>query len=302
MKLPFRHLAFAGAGVRNAGYVGAVRALDEAGGLGAIEGVAGTSSGSIIATLLAVGYTTSELHQAMLDLDFGKIPDGGMVRGGINLLTRFGWHPGRYFLKKIEEAIAEKTKDRRTTFRQLERGSYRKLRIVGANLSTHRARIFPDSTSWDLPLAEAVRISMSIPLFFAARRLEGDLYADGGVILNYPIGVFDRPGGDSRTTLGMYMESRREPHRQPIRTLHDFVAASFACLVATQAEDLRLSAVDGARSVRIDDLGVHPAFFGLGNEEKLSLMGQGVQAMRSYLTRFDGPARAASQRIGARAE
>jgi NTE family protein len=42
-------------------------------------------------------------------------------------------------------------------------------------------------------LADAVRISMSIPLFFAAKRsLRGDVYVDGGVLDNYPIKLFDR--------------------------------------------------------------------------------------------------------------
>lgn len=287
MKHPFRNLAFAGAGVRNGGYVGAVEALDAAGALGAIEGVAGTSSGSIIATLLAVGYTPSELRQAMLDLDFGKILDGGLIRGGVNLLTGFGWHTGSYFQNAIEEAIAVKTKSRGTTFRELERGPYRKLRIVGANLSTHQARIFPDATSMDLPVAKAVRISMSIPLFFKAERLDGDVYVDGGVILNYPVDVFDTPGSDSRATLGVYMDSSRAPRRQSIRTLHDYAAALFGALVATQSEELRLSAVDSARSIRVDDLGIYAAAFQIGREEKLALMAQGLEATRRYLTRFE---------------
>jgi NTE family protein len=45
-----------------------------------------------------------------------------------------------------------------------------------------------------MPLAAAVRISMSIPLFFAAVRHgpRADVYVDGGVILNYPVKLFDR--------------------------------------------------------------------------------------------------------------
>lgn len=287
MTHPFRYLAFAGAGVRNPGYVGAVQALGDAGALERIEGVAGTSSGSIIATLLAVGYTPAELRQAMLDLDFGKITDGGFFSGAVNLLTGFGWHPGIYFRKKMEETIAAKTGNGRMTFRDLQRGSYRKLHIVGANLSTHRARVFPDARSWDLPLAEAVRISMSIPLFFKSMRVDGDVYVDGGVILNFPIGVFDTPGGDSRETLGVYMGARPETHRQPVHTLHDFAGALFASLVATQDEDLRLSPVDSARSIRVDDLGIHPAYFQIKEEEKLALMEQGVQATQRYLSRLE---------------
>lgn len=42
-------------------------------------------------------------------------------------------------------------------------------------------------------IADAVRISMSIPLFFTAfRNSRDDVYVDGGVLNNYPIKLFDR--------------------------------------------------------------------------------------------------------------
>jgi NTE family protein len=42
-------------------------------------------------------------------------------------------------------------------------------------------------------VADAVRISMSIPLFFACRRSpRGDVYVDGGLLDNYPVKLFDR--------------------------------------------------------------------------------------------------------------
>src|SRR3989442_3497051 len=42
-------------------------------------------------------------------------------------------------------------------------------------------------------VADAVRISMSIPLFCASVKLaRGDRYVDGGVLDNYPIKLFDR--------------------------------------------------------------------------------------------------------------
>src|SRR5690606_11605033 len=68
------------------------------------------------------------------------------------------------------------------------------LYVVGTNLSTGYAEFFSHERHPDMPLIEAVRISMSIPLFFAARRFgpRKDVYVDGGVILNYPVKLFDR--------------------------------------------------------------------------------------------------------------
>jgi NTE family protein len=65
--------------------------------------------------------------------------------------------------------------------------------MVGTNLSTRFAEVFSYEHTPRMQIAEAVRISMSIPLFFAARRsLRGDIYVDGGVLNNYPVKLFDR--------------------------------------------------------------------------------------------------------------
>ena len=50
----------------------------------------------------------------------------------------------------------------------------------------------------DMPVAEAVRISMSIPLFFTAKKRVHPqmgfrcVYVDGGVLNNFPVKLFDR--------------------------------------------------------------------------------------------------------------
>jgi NTE family protein len=64
---------------------------------------------------------------------------------------------------------------------------------MGTNLSTRFGEVFSAEHTPRMCIADAVRISMSIPLFFAAKRsLRGDVYVDGGVLENYPIKLFDR--------------------------------------------------------------------------------------------------------------
>ena len=65
--------------------------------------------------------------------------------------------------------------------------------FMGTNISTGFAEVFSSEHTPRMCVADAVRISMSIPLFFAARRSpRGDVYVDGGVLDNYPIKLFDR--------------------------------------------------------------------------------------------------------------
>jgi len=74
-----------------------------------------------------------------------------------------------------------------------EEKGFREIYIVGTNLSTRFSEVFSAEHTPRVPVADALRISMSIPLFFAARRsLRGDVYVDGGVLNNYPVKLFDR--------------------------------------------------------------------------------------------------------------
>ncbi len=59
-------------------------------------------------------------------------------------------------------------------------------------LATRLSQVYSKDHSPALPVADAVRRSMSIPLFFAAVRESDDLFVDGGVLDNYPIRLFDR--------------------------------------------------------------------------------------------------------------
>lgn len=283
---PFKNLVFEGAGVRNCAYAGALIALEEHGAFGQVEQVAGTSSGSIAATLVSLGYTPAEIREAMLELDFARIRDGNWLSGPPRMLSRYGWNPGDAFLASMEEVIAARTGDGRITFAQLRQRGFKPLYVVGTSLSARNVRVFPDERSQDMAVADAVRISMSIPFFFASREFQGEVYVDGGVMWNYPIDLFDGPEGYNPRTLGFFMDTFDQPRPDPIHSLHDFADAFFASLLSSQEIDLMNSPANLARSIRINDLGLKPTEFGITREQKLALMQQGEQATRAFLARY----------------
>ncbi|WP_160174645.1 patatin-like phospholipase family protein [Archangium violaceum] len=285
MTFPFTNLVFEGAGVRNCAYAGAMLALEERGVFGQVEQVAGTSSGSIVATLVSLGYTPAEIRQEVLNLDFAGIQDGNLLTGPVRMFRQYGWSPGDYFLASMEKVIARKTGDGRITFAQHRARGFKPLYVVGTNLSARDVRVFPDERSQDMAVADAVRISMSIPFFFASREFQGEIYVDGGVMWNYPIDLFDGPEGYNARTLGFFLDTFDQPKPDPIHNLHDFTGSFFASLISSQEIDLMNSPANLARSIRIDDLGIKPTEFDITREQKLALMQQGEQAVRAFLER-----------------
>ena len=199
MEYHFRNLVFEGGGVKGIAYAGVLQVLETRGILKGINRVGGTSAGAINALLLGLGCSLPEIEDILKRLDFKSFLDNswGYVRDIKRLLTEFGWYKGDAFRSWIASVIEEKTGNSESTFKDIAslKGSrgFRDLYFVGTNLSTGFGEVFSNEHTPTMCVADAIRISMSIPLFFAAKRTtRGDVYVDGGLLDNYPIKLFDR--------------------------------------------------------------------------------------------------------------
>ena len=191
----FRNLVFEGGGVKGIAYVGAMRVLEQKGILKEIKRVGGTSAGAINAVLAACGFTNTEQKEILSEMDFNRFMDDsfGFLRDAKRLVNDFGWHKGDYFREWIGGLITQKLGTPHATFTDFQLTGRPALYLVGANLSTGFGEIFSPEHTPTMRVVDAVRISMSLPLFFAAiRNARGDVYVDGGLLNNYPIKVFDR--------------------------------------------------------------------------------------------------------------
>ncbi|MCK9229118.1 MAG: patatin-like phospholipase family protein [Syntrophales bacterium] len=196
MTVQVRNLVFEGGGVKGIAYVGAMGVLMGRGMLDAILRVGGSSAGAINALVYALGYTLEEQRDILKSTDFKNFMDDsfGVIRDVRRLAREFGWYRGDFFSTWIGSIIADRLGNARATFDDLAKQGGPDLYVTGTNLSTGYAEVFSRERQGDMPLATALRISMSIPLFFAAvRRGErNDVYVDGGMVLNYPVKLFDR--------------------------------------------------------------------------------------------------------------
>ena len=181
-------------------YVGALEVLDREGILNDIERVAGTSAGAMVAVMVALRYSAEEVMQVLGTLNFKDFKDSskGILRDTIRLFKEYGWYKGDYFRDLMAKLIEKKTGNGEMTFEQLEEtGKFRDLYLVGVDLTTGLSKVFSahSQETKTMKVADAARISMSIPLFFAAVRGGKDnkhLFVDGGLLDNYTVKTFDR--------------------------------------------------------------------------------------------------------------
>jgi len=196
MAKQFRNLIFEGGGVKGIAYIGAIQALSLRGHLSEIERVGGTSAGAINALIFALGYDIHEQRGIMESLDFRDFMDSsfGFIRDFRRLWNEFGWHKGDFCREWVGELVQRKLGNKKATFKDLKQTGNPDLYVIGTNISSGYSETFSYERQPEMELREAIRISMSIPLFYRAKRYgpNNEVYVDGGVMLNYPVKLFDR--------------------------------------------------------------------------------------------------------------
>jgi len=317
MNYCFKNLVFEGGGVKGVAYGGALNELDRLNLLKSVERVAGTSAGAITACLLAVGYTPEDITQIISRTNFSKFEDNtfGIFRDLKRLIFNYGWNKGEVFQRWIGELISIKTGHSDFTFEDLytqrKECGYKDLYIVCSNITRQKADILSYETTPSLPIRDAVRMSMSIPIFFAAVKNEsGDVIVDGGVTMNYPINIFDNVkylsnpsngtvidygiGDTGQTfnyeTLGFRVDSTEEKNyllsnwdgdKSATKNLKNFIG-SLIVFMMEMANKKHLQKNDWNRTIFIDSGTIKATDFDLKEKDINLLINNGKNAVQDY--------------------
>lgn len=327
---PFKNLIFEGGGVLGLAYVGALEVIEKKQILKNIVRVGGASAGAINATLLSLGYTNKELKDIFLKLDFNNFLDDswGYFRDADRLITDFGWYKGDYFRDWIGELIKKKTGNEHSTFKELSLNKeYKELFLIGTNISTGFSEVFSSEHTPRESVADAVRISMSVPLFFRAiQNTRDDYYVDGGMVNNYPVKLFDREKYIAKSmlrkngrktdyynkqnreikktsskyifnneTLGFRLDKReviamfRDKAEPPRNKINDFFdyAGALIKTLMNIQNNQHLHSDDWQRTIYIDTTGFDWLDFKMEKKEKQKLIVEGINGTKKYFEWYD---------------
>jgi NTE family protein len=296
---------FEGGGVRGIGLVGALVVAEEKGYQW--ENMAGTSAGAVVASLLAAGYTATELKAILGELDYTRFEDKSfidkipLIGKLISLIFEKGIYEGDYLMNWIRSLLKEKGV---CTFRDLllpeygDDNNYKfKLRVIASDLSSRTMLVLPQDIEQygvnpkDLDVALAVRMSMSIPFFYEPVRLKDkttnqDCYiVDGGLLSNFPVWLFDTPGvTNSWPTFGfkLFDPGTERKIGGPVSLLKELYSTMI------EARDARhIKNVNFARTIAIPVLGIGATEFGLSKEKSEALYQSGRQAAERFFDTYN---------------
>ncbi len=330
MYYKINNLVFEGGGVLGIAYLGVIEYLYQKHILQNINRVAGTSAGAITACITSFRLSSKEIKEIADSLDFRKIPEQSThpnlekipkfiqrelenIFGDINSLYRlfqdYGWYSSQYFYQWLQQQIANQFDSNKKkppyTFADFKNPDIHKdkkefmdLYVIGTNISYRVSQIFSYETTPDMEVAQAVRISMSIPLFFESIKLENhetphhiqtDVFSDGGIMRNYPINIFDATNVKEQIKYGLHFQTlgarfKSTIRHSEIRSLIDYIKNLNLSLLKVQQDMYLNTPKDIARSIEIETGDISSIDFDIDVNDKTYnfLYRQGYVAAENY--------------------
>ena len=287
-----------------------------------VENVAGTAAGAITAAFSAPKYSVHEMRDIIMSLDYGQFEDKGwedklpFFEKTVSLLRDLGLYEGDRFLEWMRGMLAAKNV---RTFGNLVREEetdirFRyKLQVIASDVTTHEMLVLPRDAAKlgvdpdELGVAEAVRMSMSIPIFFEPWRHVNPktnrthIIVDGGMLSNFPVWLFDCGADEEpdwptfglllvepeprKTTIGDRLPAPERPPRGVGAFLN--YAKSLAQTMMEAHDRMYVEKADYARTIAIPTLGVGTTEFEIRRERALALFDSGRKAAEEFLADWD---------------
>lgn len=192
-----------GGGARGFAHIGVLKVLEEVGFKPSI--ITGTSMGSVVGGLYAIGYRSDTLEKLTKDVNWNDVVYDRVSRSTLNAMERERYD--RYFIRFNFEGL------KFTTYSGFVKGTriqnmltrlclpvaditdFKKLPIpfacIATDIQTGQKVVLNKGS-----LPESIRASMAIPSLFTSMEIDGKILIDGGLTQNYPIIEAKEMGAD----------------------------------------------------------------------------------------------------------
>ena len=212
-----RNLCISGAGTQGPALLGALIELKRQGKLKDVRDMCGVSFGSFLIVLLSLGWDPTELYEETKNINVAD-----MFKPNVRqFFDNFGMASSDMLISYVDKLIERKGYDKNLTFRDHLYHTDIMIRIPAVCLNTRRMVYFSHLNYPDLPIRDAVRASMSIPLLYTSPKIDDQHYVDGGILRNLP---YDPYIGHEKQTLCISIKSN--PHQtEPISNIQQYITA-----------------------------------------------------------------------------
>lgn len=226
-----RYVCVGGCGVRGTGYLGFWRFFQLCFARRThLQGAAGSSSGAMCALAL---LTNADLG-AFMRASRSAVPHGASLFDDVDIsrfFTSYGAATGSTLSLLIERILGSMGLSADLTFSRFKEMTGKDFVVCVSNMSSGCPEYLSSATAPDLPLSQALYMSMTIPFLVTPLRHKGTMYVDGGLTNNVPFRVF--PPSE---TFVMHMS---EVVSSPVTNWKEFSLAVMQCSLGSQLPSLR---------------------------------------------------------------
>lgn len=267
-----------GGGVCGMAHVGALLELRKHIPFTMIKEWMGVSAGALFAMCLSIGYTLEEMEDFCIRFDFTQINEMDSVPGWI---LRMGMDTGDRLERLIHACLHVKGLSSELTFQEAQAICGSSLRVVVTDLNDAAPVMFSPEDTPTYRIADAVRASMSVPLYFQpfVCPVTGHYYMDGAVVSNYPLHLL--PLEEHKKTLSLLIRSTVGKIEGDELSIEQVVTRPINILYADKI-NTELRCYDSP-CIQME-LGEMDMFdFSMEQEIKLQILEKGKQAAVSYV-------------------
>lgn len=264
-----KNLVLSGGGIKGIAHIGALQALQDYNALNNIETIAGASIGALVGSLISIGYTPKDIYDLIMIFDLTLLNNSNIE----NFFDKFGLDDGSNLIIFVKNLFKNKGYNENVTFRELYDKVKKKLIIVVACINDKKAYYYSVDTTPDMSVIKALRMTMSVPIFFTPVEHDNRLYIDGGCIDNYPIHLFQN---DLDRTIGIYLSDTYE-YVEEINNIEVIMMNIFNCMM----EGISCNSTKNydKYSVKINISNVNLLDFGMDRKKKKELYDSGYTSL-----------------------
>ncbi len=276
--IKYNQIVFEGAGIFGIAYVGAIKVLENKNILKNIKEFAGTSSGAIMATLLSLGYTHDEIYYIITTIDWENLFDINI--GCFSCFPGYGFYKGRKLTNIYKSFFKNKGFSENLTFKQLYEKTGNKLYMAAVNVNEQSEVYFSMENFPDLEIWKVLRMSTAFPFVFSSYKFNNQYYADGGLIENYPIEVFN----NSQTVIGLKIISDKEKQNNVVKNVITYSEHVILCMMKDRDSCKDHPYKDKTILIELDTGGLLTSIMNIGKTKESNHYYQiGVQAAKDFL-------------------
>jgi predicted acylesterase/phospholipase RssA len=217
-----KNIVVSGGGFRAVVFLGCFKYLEEIGALDHVHTLVGSSAGSVMCFMMALGYTYAEAHDALTSIVVNAPLAEDIIPDPFVVLETYGLSSGENMLAMFQKLLkAKHAKLDDITFMEMAKVTGKNLVVCVTNLTRQETQYCSLDTTPNLSVLTALRMSCSVPLLLSPVIHDDEMYVDGCLYNMLPADYLKKESFREHNTLGLLLQ----PGQKKITNLGTYVQA-----------------------------------------------------------------------------